>query len=88
MYCDSNGHTSTECDKIVGVAHRWRYLSEKKLCFNYTGTRQWAAECRIVRSCQKCGARHHTSICDKEPQQMLLTIGEGAVVVVIVDGIK
>ena len=83
---------STECDRIVGVAQRRRYLSEKKLCFKCTGTRHWVAECRIVRSCQKCGARNHTSICDKGPQQMLLTTGEGAVmypvVVVIVDDIK
>ena len=54
-----------------------KYLSEKRLCFNCTDTRHRAAECRIVRSCQKCNGRHHTSICDSDSQQMLLAIGEG-----------
>ena len=92
MYCESSEHKSVNCDKIVGVAVRKKHLSEKKLCFNCTGSRHRAAECRIVRSCQKCNGRHHTSICDRESQQMLLATGQGVVtypvVVVDVDGIK
>ena len=76
----------------MNVAQRKKYLSEKRLCFNCTGTRHRAADCRIVRSCQKCNGRHHTSICDRDSQQMLLATGEGAVIypVVVVDvhGIK
>ena len=91
VYCESSGHKSVDCDKIVGVAQRKKHLSEKRLCFNCTGTKHRAAECRIVRSCQKCSGRHHTSICDRESQQMLLATGEGAViypvVVVNVNGI-
>ena len=92
VYCESREHKSVDCGKVVGVALRKKYLSEKRLCFNCTGTRHRAAECRIVRSCQKCNGRHHTSICDRDSQQMLLATGEGAViypvVVVVVDGIK
>ena len=91
VYCESSGHKSVDCEKIVGVAQRKKHLSEKRLCFNCTGTKHRAAECRIVRSCQKCSGRHHTSICDRESQQMLLATGEGAViypvVVVNVNGI-
>ena len=92
VYCELREHKSVDCGKVVGVALRKKYLSEKRLCFNCTGTRHRAAECRIVRSCQKCNGRHHTSICDRDSQQMLLATGEGAViypvVVVVVDGIK
>ena len=88
----SSEHKSVHCDKIVGVALRKKHLSEKRLCFNYIGTRHRNADCRIVRSYQKCNGRHHTSICDRDSQQMLLATGEGAVicpiVVVDVDGIK
>ena len=89
VYCESSGHKSVDCDKIVGVAQRRRY--EKRLCFNCTGTKHRAADCRLKTSCQKCGGRHHTSICDKGAQQMLLATGDGAViypvVVVNVNGI-
>ena len=92
VYCESREHKSVDCDNIVGVALRKKYLSEKRLCFNCTGTRHRAAEYHIVRSCQKCNGRHHTSICDRDSQQMLLATGEEAViypaVVVDVDGIK
>ena len=38
----------------------------KRLCFNCTGTRHRAADCKS-RSCV-CGQRHHTSICNKSQQ--------------------
>ena len=86
MYCGSSGHKSVDCDRMVSVAEGKKHLSEKKLCFNCTGTKHRAAECRIVRSCQKCNGRHHTSICDKEPQQLLLTTCEDAVIYPVVVG--
>ena len=74
------------------MTHGLKYLSKKRLCFNCTGTRHWAVDCCNVRSSQKCNSRHHTSICDRDSQQMLLATGEGAViypvVVVNVDSIK
>ena len=92
IYCESREHKPVDCGKVVGVALQKKYLSEKRLCFNCTGTRHRAAECRIVSGCQKCNGRHPTSICDRDSQQMLLAAGEGAVIyfvmVVDVDGIK
>ena len=93
VYCDSNGHKSTECDKIVGW-HRDGGSSARRRCVS-TALEQGTGPLSVVslgavRSVDR--ARHHTSICDKESQQMLLTTGEGVViypvVVVIVDGIK
>ena len=95
VYCDSNRHKSVDCDKVVGVELRRKHLSEKKLCFNCTGTKHRAADCRIVRSCLKCNGRHHTSICDRasqQPEHMLVATGKGSVtypvVVVSVGGIQ
>ena len=91
VYCETSGYKSVECDKIVGVAQRRRHLSEKRLCFNCTGTKHRVADCRMKTSCQTCGGRHHTSICDKQSQQIMLATGDGAViypvVVVNVNGI-
>ena len=57
VYCESKGHKSTDCDKTVGVAQRWRYLVKEKLYFKCTGTRHWATECRTlgaVRNVEAC----------------------------------
>ena len=92
VYCDANNHKTSECDSVTSVADRRKILSTKRLCFNCTGSKHRAFECRSKADCQKCKGRHHTSICDKGTNQMLVTTGEGAViypvVVVKVDGIK
>ena len=84
VYCTSTSHKSVNCDKIASVGDRKKHLSERRLCFNCTGTRHRAADCRITRSCQKCNGRHHTSICDKETQQLLLTTFEDEVIYSVV----
>lgn len=84
VYCTSTSHKSVYCDKIASVGDSKKHLSERRLCFNSTGTRHRAADCRITRSCQKCNGRHHTSICDKEPQQLLLTTFEDEVIYPVV----
>ena len=84
VYCESSEHKSVHCVKIVDVALREKYFSENRLCFNCTGTLHRAADCCIIRSCQKCNGRHHTSICDKDSQQMFLATGGGAVIYPVV----
>lgn len=96
VYCDSLEHKSAECDQIKGVAERKIHLSTKKLCFNCTGSKHRAAECRSKFKCQRCNGKHHTSICDQEKQQIMLANDEGKtdgtvtypVVVVKVNGVK
>ena len=51
-----------------------------------------ATECRCNTSCQMCNRKHHSSICDKLSNQLMLAKGGGQVVylvvVVEVDGIR
>lgn len=95
VYCDDSGHRSTECKKVATVADRRKILGEKQRCFNCTGARHKAADCRSQTVCLRCKKKHHTSICDTQPvqqQQMLVAKGEGKViypvVVVKAGGIK
>lgn len=96
VYCNGEGHCSAECAKFPSISQRRRILSDKKLCFNCTGMRHQAQDCRSKNACQRCGSRHHTSICDRLPSnnQMMLVTGDQEssviypVVVVVVDGIK
>ena len=95
VFCNGD-HRSAECGKFPSISQRRRILSDKKLCFNCTGTRHQAQDCHSKNSCQRCGSRHHTSICDRwaSNNQMMLVTGdhEGSIiypeVVVVVDGIK
>ena len=77
---------------MVDVASRKKELAAKKRCFNCTGLKHRALECHSLATCLKCKAKHHTSICDQVPQQVMLATGMGRViypvVVVMVDGVK
>ncbi len=85
VYCDDVSHRSTDCNKVVTVADRRKFLGEKQRCFNCTGARHKAADCRSQTSCQRCKKKHHTSICDTPPvQQMLVAKGEGKVIYPVV----
>ena len=95
-YCDSADHKSYECKVITGVEDRKKLLSEKRLCFNCTGSSHRAATCR-QRGCFICKKRHHTSICDtlKEDAEAGVTMCSGEksnvvypIVVVRVNGVK
>ena len=91
VYCKSEEHKSVDCDKIKVVADRRRYLSDNKLCFNCTGARHREAEFICTTTCQRCNGKHHSSICDKLSNQLMLATGGCQVVypvvVVDVDGI-
>ena len=73
-------------------ADRRGYLSDKKVCFNRTGTRHRSVEYRCTTIRRRCNGKHNNSICDKLSNQLMLAIGEGRaqypVVVVEVDGIR
>ena len=83
VYCDEGNHRSAECKKVDTVADRRKILADKQLCFNCTGQRRRAADCRSQQACQHCRRRHHSSICDKNTsdqggatEQMLVANGE------------
>ena len=92
VYCDGDEHKSAECKKVAGIGLRREHLKKRRLCFNCTGANHKATECRTKSGCQHCGARHHTSICDKPSDQVLLATGEQRViypiVIVTINGVK
>lgn len=96
IYCDSDDHKAIKCTKITAVSDRKQILSKKRLCFNCAVGSHRAAQCQSKISCQNCGKRHHTSLCDKACDQEKKNValaasggGEGVfpVVLVKVDGI-
>ena len=64
VYCDDEHHKSYECKKVVTPTERKRKLQLKKLCFNCTGAKHHAAQCRSRVTCFHCKKKHHSSICD------------------------
>ena len=46
VFCESILRKSADCDQVVDVLSRKKILSEKKLCFNCTGVKHQASECR------------------------------------------
>ena len=96
-YCSSDAHRATNCDKVEKPEERKKILAEKHLCFNCTGAKHRASECKSKSKCQVCQGKHHTSICDKvskprEPGMTANHIGQSAVihpvVVVRINGYK
>ncbi|XP_028404087.1 uncharacterized protein LOC114526759 [Dendronephthya gigantea] len=94
VYCESKDHRSVECDKVVNVSDRKKIVSNKHRCFNCTGEKHRASDCRSGSQCYNCKRRHHTSICDKlNANQKLLCQPNGKdvvypVVVVEIGGLK
>ena len=75
VYCDDPTHASHDCTRVPTVDERKKLLAQKRLCFNCTGTKHRAAECKCKKCCLKCGQRHHTSICSGR-NQLLISTGE------------
>ena len=65
VYCEKEEHKSSECKVAECVSERTLKVSEKKLCFNCTGSKHKALKCRSTKTCQFCNEKHHTSICKK-----------------------
>ena len=60
------------------MCRRWQANTLKKiLCFNCTGTKQRASDCRSNKLCLICNSKHHTSISDKN-ENVLLTKNSNA----------
>ena len=62
VYCQAEDHKPSECAKITSPTERREFLGAKRLCFNCTGPHK-SSECKSTATCQRCGKRHHTSIC-------------------------
>lgn len=64
VYCEEKDHRSFECKKVVSPAERKQKLQAKKLCFNCTGAKHQAVQCRSRATCFHCKRKHHSSICE------------------------
>ena len=91
VYCEKPGHKSSECELVSEPPERRMILSKKKLCFNCTGPKHRASDCRSDKTCANCKAKHHTSICEKT-SNVLLTTNDNHVtyplVIIDIEGIK
>ena len=83
--CNDKDHKTSYCKTVTKVEDRKKILSEKKLCFNCTGMKHRAADCRSKRTCQMCDSKHHTSICTKSNAMMVATEGSVIYPVVVVN---
>ena len=84
LFCESRDHRAIDCDKVVSLKQRKKIFLDKRLCFNCTGSRHRAEDCKSKSTCQNCHARHHTSLCDRvqasEPGMTANNIGNTAVI--------
>ena len=49
VYCEKADHRSSDCKTVKTVTELRKILSDKKLCFNHTGAKPRAAECRSTQ---------------------------------------
>ena len=94
-YCEKPGDKSSDCKTEKTVTERIKILSDKKLCFNCTGTKRRATECSSAKTCLKYKNKHHRSICDKlagsKSEPMLVTTEANVtypVAIIKVNGVK
>ena len=91
VYCDKEGHKSSERKTVAKVSDRRLILSQKRLCFNCTGCKHSASECRSPKTCLTCKEKHHTSIYEKG-SNVLPTTGTSLatyqVLAIEVEGVK
>ena len=64
VYCNLDYHGSSECMRVKTIADHKETIKKQKLCYNCCKFGYQASKCSS-KDCQKCGAKHHTSICDK-----------------------
>ena len=95
VYCEKPDQRSSDCKTGKTVTERRKIMSDKKLCFNCTGAKHRAVECRSAKTCLKCQSKHHTSICDKladsKSEPMLVTTKANKtypVAIIKVNGVK
>ena len=65
LFCESPDHNAINCDKVVNLVERKKIFLEKRLCFNWTGSKHRAEDCKSKSTCQNCNAWHDTSLCNK-----------------------
>ena len=91
VYCEKPGHKSCECKLVSGTPELRLILSKTKLCFNCTGSKHHASDRRSNKTCANCKGKHHTSICEKTSNVLLITNDNHVIyplVITDIEGIK
>ena len=83
LNCFSEQDKVINCDNVQSIKERKKILADKRLCFNFTGAKHRASDCKSRNTCKICDGKHHTSMCDKERRQPGMTanlIGDSSVI--------
>ena len=93
VYCDKEGHKSSDCQTISQIFYMKIILFQRKLCFNYTSSKHRAADCRSIKESLNFKEKHHFSSCkNHSDNSMLLTRSSNSathpVIVIEVEDIK
>ena len=91
VYCDIDGHKSSECKTVTKESDRRLILSQKILCFNRTGSKHRTFEYQGTKTCLTCKEKHHTSVREKGSNMLLTTninLVAYPVLVIEVEGVK
>ena len=88
VFCDGSDHKSTGCTKVTDLNERKKIFSSKKLYFNCSGSKHRAFECKSRAQCQTCGAKNHSSLCEKADTLLIASSSESVIYPVIVVRIK
>ena len=75
VYCSKKDHKSSDSKIVTKVKNCKKILSKKRLCFNRTGVKCRAAECRSKRTFQTCRSKHQSSLCKQTSTMMVATEG-------------
>lgn len=65
VFCKGN-HSSLICDVVKEDQKRIKIIKREKLCFNCFGHHKISV-CTSKYRCRKCNRKHHTSICNNQP---------------------
>ena len=58
------------------------------MCFNCSGSKHRASECKSKTGCQTCGAKHHSSLCEKADTLLVASSSESVIYLVVVVCVK
>ena len=69
LYCCSEQRKAINCDKVQSIEERKKIIADKRLCFNCTGAKHRASDCKSRNTCRICDGKHHTLKCDKKERR-------------------
>ena len=71
--CNQFGHSLDHCPEFLKLSHddKWRFASEKHLCFRCLQSGHRTATCMSPNGCGKCQSNHHSLLHQDKPTHMV-----------------